>query len=134
MCIQKQLLAVLFSFLFCMDVASQSAIHTWEMQELTFEAENSYANPYVDVILWINLSGPEFSEKVYGFWDGGNTFKVRFVATQPGPWTWESFCNTNDPGLSQKQGSLTAIDWTEAEKQENPTRRGFLRPTANQHA
>jgi len=132
--IHKQLFAVLLSLLITLEVASQSTIHTWEMQEITLEAENSYENPYVEVILWIDLSGPEFSKKVYGFWDGGNTFKVRFVATQPGSWTWESFSNTNDPGLSQKQGPVTASDWTEAEKQENPTRRGFLRPTANQHA
>ena len=54
-------------------------VHVWETQEITFEAARDYANPYVDVTLWIELNGPGFSRKVYGFWDGGRTFKVRFV-------------------------------------------------------
>ena len=113
---------------------AQPVVHPWEMQELTFAAEQSYENPYTDVVVWVDLSGPEFTKKVYGFWDGGNTFRVRLVATQPGEWNWTSGSSSSDPGLTGKTGSFTAIEWTEEEKQENPLRRGFLRPTENQHA
>ena len=55
------------------------------MQEITLDAARDYANPYVDVdVLDRTRSGPDFKRRVYGFWDGGRTFKVRFVATQPG--------------------------------------------------
>lgn len=131
---QKQLVFILLFTLGPMQVAAQSTIHTWEVQEFTFTSEKSYINPYTDVTLWIDLSGPGFNKKVYGFWDGGNTFRVRLVATHPGDWQWTIHSNTDDPGLSGKSGSFTATDWTEAEKEVNPTRRGFLRPTANQHA
>ena len=40
----------------------------------------------------------------------------------------------NDPGLTGKTGSFTAIDWSEKEKTENPLRHGFLRASANHHA
>jgi len=45
-----------------MQVAAQSTIHTWEVQEFTFTAEKSYINPYTAVTLWIDLSGPGFNK------------------------------------------------------------------------
>lgn len=58
-------------------------VHVWEMQQITLESAQSYANPYADVVCWIELEGPGFARRVHGFWDGGRTFKVRFVATVP---------------------------------------------------
>jgi hypothetical protein len=115
-------------------VAAPPDIHIWETQKLTFVAKNYYKNPYTDVTFWIDLSGPGFNKKVFGFWDGDSTFRVRLVATQPGLWSWKSSSSSNDPGLSGKSGSFTAIEWTEKEKEENPLRRGFLKASENQHA
>jgi hypothetical protein len=109
-------------------------IHVWEMQEITFTSENSYKNPYTEVKVWADLSGPGFNKRVYGFWDGDSTFRVRLVATNPGLWTWKSGSSSNDPGLSGKTGTFTAIEWSEQEKNENPLRRGFIRVSANKHA
>ena len=61
-------------------------VHPWEKQELTFHAAHTYANPYADVTVWVDLDGPGFHKRVYGFWDGGDTFRVRVVATAPGTW------------------------------------------------
>ena len=83
----------------------------------------------------MELTGPGFSKRVYGFWDGGHVYRVRVVATAPGDWRWASGLNQQaDTGLNGKTGSFTAVEWTEAEKRQNPNRRGFLRPTANGHA
>ena len=114
--------------------AAQPPVHVWEMQELSFIANNSYKKAYTDVKVWVDLSGPEFNKRVYGFWDGGDTFHVRIVAMKPGVWNWKSGSNPNDPGLTGKTGSFTAIEWREEEKKENPLRRGFLRISANKHA
>ena len=111
-----------------------SPIHVWEKQQLTLTSTQSYGNPYVDVVVWVDLTGPDFHKRVYGFWDGGQTFRVRLLATAPGNWSWTSGSEPSDPGLAGQTGSFTAIPWTEAEKQENPLRRGFLRPTPNGHA
>lgn len=83
-------------------MAAPGVIHPWEMQELTFTAENSYENPYTEVIVWVDLSGPGFNKRIYGFWDGGQTFHLRLVATEPGKWTWKSGSNPEDPGLAGK--------------------------------
>ena len=110
-------------------------IHTWQVQEIELTASRDYANPYVEVSIWIDLTGPNFAKRVYGFWDGGRRFNVRWVATRPGEWTWTSGSNSpDDAGLNGRKGKLTATEWTEAEKQQNPNRRGFLRPTENGRA
>lgn len=110
-------------------------VHVWETQEITFQSARDYSNPYAEVDCWIDLEGPGFAKRVFGFWDGGRTFKVRFVATASGEWRWRSGSNQPaDTGLNGGSGKLKAIDWTEAEKLENPNRRGFVRATPNGHA
>ena len=126
-------LALVFT-LFCLFAAAQPPVHVWEMQQLTFTANGTYKNPYTDVKVWVDLSGPGFQKRVYGFWDGADTFRIRVAATQPGTWNWESGSSTNDPGLTGHKGSFTAIAWTDEEKNQNPLRRGFIRASANKHA
>lgn len=114
--------------------APAPTVHPWEKQELTFTSARSFHNPYTDVTVWVDLIGPNFKKRVYGFWDGGNTFRVRLLATVPGVWKWQSGSDPSDPGLSRRKGSFTAIPWSEEEKKQNPLRRGFLRATSNHHA
>jgi hypothetical protein len=109
-------------------------VHVWEKQELTFTAARSYTNAYTEVTVWVDLAGPNFKKRVYGFWDGERTYRVRVAATEPGAWTWQSGSSPRDEGLAGKSGSFTAAAWKEDEKQQNSLRRGFLRATTNQHA
>ncbi len=105
------------------------------MQEITLNTEKTYDNYYTDVTCWVNLQGPDFSKRIYGFWNGGNIFKIRFVATKPGHWQWITRSNQpDDKGLNGHTDQLIAIDWTEKEKMENPNRRGFIRASQNGHA
>ncbi len=114
---------------------NRGEVHVWAAQEITLQSARDYANPYADVACWIELEGPGFAKRVYGFWDGGRTFKVRFVATAPGDWHWRAASNQPaDTGLNGGTGALRAVAWTDAEIQANPNRHGFLRPTANGHA
>lgn len=127
-------LIVLTSFN-CIQAQAQPKVHVWEMKEIKLTCEKTYNNYYTDVTCWVELKGPEFSKRVYGFWDGGNNYVVRIVATKAGEWQWISGSNqSGDNGFNNKSGSFTAIEWTEKEKKENPNRRGFVRATANGHA
>jgi hypothetical protein len=113
---------------------AMQTLHVWEKHEITFQAAKTYANPYTEVEAWVDLEGPGFHKRCYGFWDGGNIFRVRVVATEPGQWRWVSGSNQADSGLNGLRGSFNADPWNEAAKAANVCRRGFLRPTANGHA
>lgn len=112
----------------------QKELHVWETNEITLIAREEYDNPYTDVTVWVDLKGPEFDKRVYGFWDGNNIFKVRVTATKPGIWTYVSGASVNDLGLCGVNGGFLAVDWSEEEKKENPTRRGIVQATENGHA
>ena len=109
-------------------------VHVWERQEIVLRSERTFPNPYTDVIVWVDLFGPGFNKRIYGFWNGGNEFCIRLVATAPGTWRWRSGSEPRDAGLPGKSGTFEAIDWREVEKQANPLRRGFLQSTPNNHA
>jgi len=110
-------------------------VRVWETQEITLAADHDYANPYTEVDCWIELTGPQFNKRVRGFWDGGRTFKVRFVATAPGEWSWRSGATpASDTGLNGGGGTFRAVAWSAADLAENPNRRGFVRASANGHA
>jgi len=114
--------------------SSDVEVHTWEKHELAFTSAQAFSSPYPDVTVWVDLTGPGFRKRVFGFWDGGNNFKIRVAATAPGIWQWRSGSYPNDAGLAGKTGSFVAREWTEEEKKENPLRRGFLQATPNHHA
>jgi hypothetical protein len=111
-----------------------TATHVWEKVEITLEAQTQYENPYTDVEVWVDLEGPGFKRRAYGFWDGGDTYRVRVLATAPGEWSWISSSNQADAGLNGHSGRFTALEWTDADKEANPCRRGYVRATANGHA
>ncbi len=115
-------------------VTFAAPVHVWEKVELTFQSQTNLGNPYADMKVWVDLKGPGFAKRCYGFWDGGQSFRVRVLATAPGTWSWTSGSEPADPGLAGKTGTFTATSWTEAEKEANPNRRGMIRPSANGHA
>jgi len=108
--------------------------HVWEKVEIVLSAEKTYENPYTEVEVWVDLQGPGFEKRCYGFWDGGDTFRVRVLGNAVGEWSWTSGSNQDDPGLNGKTDEFTAVGWSEAEKQRNPSRRGMIQASANGHA
>ncbi len=108
--------------------------HVWQKVEITLQSEHTYSNPYTDVLVWVDLTGPAFQKRCYGFWDGGRTYRVRILATAPGRWSWVSGSNQEDAGLSGRKGEFEAVTWSQAEVAANPCRRGMVRSTANGHA
>jgi hypothetical protein len=115
--------------------AHRNQIHAWETQDIVLFAEKTYQNYYTDVDMWVQLKGPGFDKRVYGFWDGDNRYVVRLVATAPGNWSWRSGSNrADDKGLNDHSGSFTAVAWSAQEKKQNANRQGFVRVSPNGHA
>lgn len=99
----------------------------WKEVELVFESEQDYDNPYTDVEMVVEFSGP--NDRVIrrpAFWDGGTTWRVRFASpTARGVWTWRSTSSaTADSGLHGQSGSMQSTAYSG----ENPLlQHGLLR-------
>ena len=94
-------------------------VHVWEKVEITLHADKSYENPYNEVEAWVDLKGPGFEKRCYGFWDGDNVFRVRILANAAGTWRWRSGSNQRDRGRNSKSGSFKALEWSEVQKENN---------------
>jgi hypothetical protein len=114
--------------------AEEAEHHVWQKVEIMLEARKTYENPYAEVLVWVDWTGPGFAQRCYGFWDGGNTYRVRVLATRPGRWKWVSGSNQDDSGLNRRRGEFRAVAWSKAEKADNLCRRGMVRATTNGHA
>lgn len=112
-------------------IVCAAPVHPWQTVEITLHAAQAPADPYAGEHVWLDLDGPGFSSRIHGFWDGGNTFRVRVMATSPGTWTWRSGSRLDEPGLAEQSGSFEAVAWTEDELRANPNRRGQVRIAAS---
>jgi hypothetical protein len=105
-------------------------IECWNVAEITLSSKESYENPYTDVTVSATFTGPQ-GQTIYreAFWDGRNTWKVRFAATATGRWTWRTTSSdTSDAGLHGQKGELQCIEY----RGDNPVyRHGFLRLSDN---
>ena len=115
-------MALVVAIAFPTAMAAADEVPVWEKVELTFPAGNQYANPYTNVEVWVDLKGPGFDKRCYGFWDGSNIFKVRVLASHPGEWSWRSGSNQKDSGLNDQNGRFTAVEWSKPKR--NPCRLG----------
>ena len=113
---------------------SEKMVHPWEKVEVTLQAQGKYENPYTQVDVWVDLEGPGFSKRVYGFWDGGDMFRVRITATSAGTWSWRSGSSPSDTGLAGKTGSFDAVNWTADELAQNICRHGFIQADSKGHS
>src|SRR6476469_618576 len=65
----------------------------WDQQlQVGFDYLNGGGNPYQDLSLVVQFTGPSSqSFKSNGFWDGGNTCRVRAAFPATGSWSWSVF-------------------------------------------
>lgn len=99
-------------------VAHQPAgeqVHVWSVWEASFTAADSVAP---ETQLTVTFTGPEGeTETVPGFWDGGQTWRVRFRPDDTGRWSYETNVVPTVDGLSGQDGSFRVVD---PDTSENP--------------
>ena len=88
---------------------NNKAIAKWHKKELTFVSHKSYSNPVYEVdffgVEFFSPSGERFVSR--GFWDGENTWKVRFMPNQTGKWRFTTICSDDSNlSLNQIEGSF----------------------------
>ena len=128
------LLVTLYGFTNTSLFAQQTSYRVMEVVEIEFNSQQQYSNAYMDVDVWVELKKEGSSTEVYRipiFWDGGNVFRARLVATSPGKWTWKVLNETvenSDRSFIGRSGVFTA---TTANVSSNPNNRGFIRVASN---
>lgn len=104
--------------------------HVWQRWEHALTSTRHYGNPYADVTLRVTYTGPGGrSLRAYGFWDGGDTFRIRCAFPAPGTWRWETECSDpENAGLHRQRGTVRVV----AYRGRNPLyRHGFLKVSDN---
>jgi hypothetical protein len=117
-------------------VTGQNVFRTWDVFEVILKSSTTSSNPYTDLLvenktpyttaIFTGISGDCTSQKITvpGFWDGNDIWKIRFAPPLSGSWKYET--RSPDRKMNGKKGQLTVTDWTEEEKNQIPTRRGFI--------
>ncbi len=84
-------------------------VNRFDKIELEFTSENSYDNPYTEGSFSARVTPPSGTEfEVDGFWDGGNIWKLRIMATEIGEYFYTT--SSDDPGLNRKSGSFQCVE------------------------
>jgi len=108
----------------------ESTAVQWQRWEQSLISAVAYANPYREVTVSVTYSGPDGATlETFGFWDGGDLFKLRCAFPAAGVWEWRTRCS--DPangGLHQQVGTVTVQPYAGS----HPLyRHGRLRVSAN---
>jgi hypothetical protein len=79
---------------------------TNRMAQLVLCSSRVYDNPNKDVAIECRLTGPKgMTLHVAGFWDGDNTYRIRFALPTAGDWSYSITCNdTTNLGLHEIHG------------------------------
>lgn len=80
----------------------------WGRWETALTARKSYADPYRSVEVTAEFAGPGGATfRTPGFWDGGDTFRVRAQFPAAGVWAWRTTCtDPADAGLHGVRGDV----------------------------
>ncbi len=100
--------------LLCVSVASSVSyaqpnvdakdIEQWSVEEISFHSNRKYQNPFSDVQLQGRFTSKDQTVSVTGFYDGNDTWRIRFMPDHQGSWTFTTV--SNDPQLSGHSGNF----------------------------
>ncbi|MFB3828519.1 MAG: DUF4038 domain-containing protein [Bryobacteraceae bacterium] len=110
-------------------LAALAAVDRYGHFEQSFTAARDYDNPLAQEFR-VRFTGPGGAGgEARAFWDGGRTWKVRFMPDRAGPWSYRVACEAaSDAGLCGRSGSFRVNGYRGA----NPLyRHGPLRLSKN---
>lgn len=101
----------------CVTFSSAITVEKWHTFEHTFKSSKEYDNALYDVnsfkIIFTSPSGR--IKNLNGFWDGGDSWKVRFCPDEIGQWGFICECSDkNNSGLNGQKGSFMCVANTSA--------------------
>jgi hypothetical protein len=87
-------------------------VEKWREGILSFTTSAKTDNPFLDVIITAEFSGPSGRKiRREAYWDGGGTYRVSFAPTELGTWNYVLSAPENT-GLNGKTGELECTAYT----------------------
>lgn len=105
----------LFSFSFSQ--TQQKSVEKWGIYEIDLESPQT-GNPFVGINLTAKFTNGCQTFSPEGFYDGNNTYKIRFMPNKEGVWTYKTKSNRKE--LDGKMGEFTCT--TPAKNSHGPVR------------
>jgi hypothetical protein len=83
-------------------------IPKWGRFEQSFKSSTDYRNPVQEVEVRVVFTSPQGNSSIVdAFWDGENTWRVRFSPNELGTWVYSTACSDpNNSGLRNQTGSF----------------------------
>jgi len=102
-----QIVALFGGLLFFGDVANaQQRVEKWSRFELVLPHPNP-ANSFTSVSISARFYNKDTSFVVKGFYDGNNTYKIRFMPVETGSWSYTTTSNISK--LNNRKGSFECV-------------------------
>jgi Domain of unknown function (DUF5060)/Domain of unknown function (DUF5605)/Protein of unknown function (DUF4038) len=102
----KRLSPVCLALLCCAGIRGAEPVERWGVFEIALQGPSA-GNPFTDVRLSAEFRFRHRTVDVDGFYDGGGTYRIRFMPDETGEWTYVT--NSNVPALDRKTGALTVL-------------------------
>jgi hypothetical protein len=84
-----------------------STVEQWGIEEITVQSQRTYNNPFKDVQLQARFTSEGQSVLVSGFYDGKQTWRIRFMPQKVGKWTFTTI--SNDRHLNHQSGGFLTV-------------------------
>lgn len=104
---KSSILFLVFFLCIQMRVMAQEQVQRWDRFEITLTGPQS-GNPFADVTLAAEFTQGTEKIKVDGFYDGGGSFKIRFMPQKTGQWKYKTISNSKV--LNAITGSFTCVE------------------------
>ncbi|WP_370095528.1 DUF4038 domain-containing protein [Winogradskyella sp.] len=107
-------IVILFIFLIGRAEAQDFTVEKWNVVEIELTSLVTYTDPFNDVDVSASFSGPNGVTIVRpAFWDGGQSWKIRFAPTEIGSWSMITLStNVLDNGLHNISKSIQCNAYT----------------------
>ena len=111
--------------------SAKNSVEQWRIIELSFTSSKSYPNPVTDVNMTATFTNGDTTITRPAFWDGGNSWKIRFAPTRTGTWSYTTNCDdASNAGLHNQTGTVQAIAYSGSL---DIYKHGFLKVSDNHH-
>jgi hypothetical protein len=88
---------------------AQPKVEQWKRFEISLN-QAFKGNPYEDVVLKATFTHADTTVVVTGFYDGGQTFRIRFMPEKTGQWQYKTSSNLD--GLNNQKGRFDCVQAT----------------------